>query len=291
MTLWRDLRDASVDALRASGVDDPDQELRWIIEQASGRSAAEQVATLDHHVTERELASVGQMVDRRAGGEPLQYVLGRWSFRTLDLFVDRRVLIPRPETEVVAGLAIDALDSRAHAVVADLGTGSGAIALSLAVELWPKVEVWATDASSDALAVARANVAALGRRGATVRLVEGDWFGALPDDLRGRLDLIVSNPPYVAMGELLPDAVARWEPSDALLAGPDGLNDLRCIIAEAPEWLADDGVLVLEIGETQGAAVLDLARAAGFVETAVEQDLAGRDRALVARRRAEARPS
>jgi len=289
VTLWRDLRDASVDALRASGVDDPDQELRWIIEQASGRRAVEQVAALDRHVTERELASVNRMVDRRAAGEPLQYVLGRWGFRTLDLFVDRRVLIPRPETEVVAGLAIDALESRAHSVVADLGTGSGAIALSLAVELWPKVEVWATDASSDALAVARANVAALGRRGAVVRLVEGDWFAALPDDLRGRFDLIVANPPYVAEGEPLPDAVARWEPSDALLAGPDGLNDLRRIIAEATEWLAADGVLVLEIGETQGAGVLDLAHAAGFAAATVETDLAGRDRALVARSCAEAR--
>lgn len=291
MTLWRDLRQASVDALRAAGVHEPAQELRWIVEQASGQSAAEQVAALDHHVTERELGHVRQMVDRRAAGEPLQYVLGRWEFRTLDLFVDRRVLIPRPETEVVAGLAIDALEPRAHAVVADLGTGSGAIALSLAVELWPKVEVWGTDASSDALAVARANVAALGRRGALVRLVEGDWFGALPDDLRGRLDLIVSNPPYVAVGESLPAAVARWEPSDALLAGPDGLDDLRRIIAEAPEWLTDDGVLVVEIGETQGPAVLALAGAAGFAAAAVERDLADRDRALVARMPAGGRGS
>lgn len=291
MTLWRELREASIDRLRAAGVHDPDQELRWIVEQASGRSAAEQVAALDQHVTERELGQVTQMVDRRAAGEPLQYVLGRWGFRTLDLLVDRRVLIPRPETEVVAGLAIDALEHRERAVVADLGTGSGAIALSLAVELWPKVEVWGTDASSDALAVARANVAALGRRGAVVRLVEGNWFGALPDDLRGRLDLIVSNPPYVAVGDSLPDAVARWEPSRALLAGPDGLADLRPIIAEAPHWLADDGVLIVEIGETQGSAVLDLAGAAGFAAAAVQPDLAGRDRVLIARLRAEGESS
>ncbi|MGQ0433783.1 MAG: peptide chain release factor N(5)-glutamine methyltransferase [Microthrixaceae bacterium] len=291
MTLWRELREASIDRLRAAGVHDPDQELRWIVEQASGRSAAEQVAALDQHVTERELGQVTQMVDRRAAGEPLQYVLGRWGFRTLDLLVDRRVLIPRPETEVVAGLAIDALEHRERAVVADLGTGSGAIALSLAVELWPKVEVWGTDASSDALAVARANVAALGRRGAVVRLVEGDWFGALPDDLTGRLDLIVSNPPYVAVGDSLPDAVARWEPSRALLAGPDGLADLRHIIAEAPHWLADDGVLIVEIGETQGSAVLDLAAAAGFAAAAVQPDLVGRDRVLVARLRAEGESS
>src|SRR5688500_6955983 len=124
------------------------------------------------------------MAERRLAGEPLQYVLGSWGFRTLDLFVDPRVLIPRPETEVVAGLAIDALaDLDRPGIAVDLGTGSGAIALSLAAEHWPHVEVWASDASADALAVARANLAALGRRGAVVRLVEGDWFGALPDDL------------------------------------------------------------------------------------------------------------
>ncbi len=139
---------------------------------------------------------VDEMVARRAKGEPLQYVLGRWGFRTLDLMVDRRVLIPRPETEVVAGLAIDALPT--SGVLVDLGTGSGAIALSAAAERWPDVEVWATDASAEALAVARANLAGLGRRGAVVRLVEGDWFVALPHELRGHVDVLVSNPPYVA---------------------------------------------------------------------------------------------
>lgn len=284
MTLsWRQLRDESVARLSDAGVDDPAQELRWIVEQASGRTPSEQVAALDDPTTEREVASVDQMVHRRASGEPLQYVLGRWAFRTLDLLVDRRVLIPRPETEVVAGLAIDALATLDRpAIAVDLGTGSGAIALSMAAERWPDIEVWATDASPDALDVARANLAGLGRRAAVIRLVEGDWFGALPDELRGRVDVVVSNPPYVADCEPLPPAVADWEPTHALRSGGDGLDDLRRIITQAPDWLAPGGVLVCEIGETQGAAVLELAHAAGFEAASVAVDLAGRDRALVA---------
>jgi len=225
------------------------------------------------------------MVRRRAGGEPLQYVLGRWGFRTLDLLVDRRVLIPRPETEIVAGVAVDALAALDRPGVAvDLGTGSGAIALSLAAERWPHVEVWATDASPDALAVARANLAGLGRRAGVVRLVEGDWYAALPGDLQGRVDVVVSNPPYVAASEVLPSDVRDWEPESALVAGTDGLDDIRRIVADAPGWLTDAGVLVVEIGETQGPTVVALAEAAGFAKAEIQPDLAGRDRVLVARR-------
>jgi release factor glutamine methyltransferase len=262
-----------------------DQEVRWLVEAATGRPPAEQVTVLDVPVDPRQAESFEDMVLRRERGEPLQYVIGSWGFRTLDLLVDRRVLIPRPETEVVAGLAIDALDGRPGVPRAvDLGTGSGAIALSLAAERWPAVEVWATDASADALAVARANLAGLGRRAAVVRLVEGDWFDALPADLRGSVDLVVSNPPYVGAGEELPPDVAAWEPEAALLAGPTGLEHIGRIVAEAPHWLVGDGRLVLEIGEEQGDAVADLARAAGFTDVAVHPDLAGRPRAVVARR-------
>lgn len=281
---WRELRDESRDRLAAAGVDDPSQEVAWIVERASGRSPAEQAGALDHPVTVREVTFVDQMVARRAAGEPLQYVLGRWAFRTLDLLVDRRVLIPRPETEVVAGLALHALAGRSAPIAVDLGTGSGAIALSLAAERWPDIEVWATDASAEALAVARANLAGLGRRAGVVRLVEGDWFDALPTELEGRIDVVVSNPPYVAEADVLPSEVADWEPSSALLSGPDGLDDVRRIVAAAPAWLRPGGVLVVEIGEQQGAAALDLAAAAGLGGATVELDLAGRPRALVARR-------
>lgn len=283
MTLpWRQLRDESLQRLRAGGVDGAEHELRWIIERASGRGPSEQVAALDDPVTEREVRFVDQMVGRRAAGEPLQYVLGRWGFRTLDLLVDQRVLIPRPETEVVAGLAIDALPS--GGVLVDLGTGSGAIALSAAAERWPDVEVWATDASADALAVARANLAGLGRRAGVIRLVEGDWYAALPDELRGRVDVIVSNPPYVAATDPLPGAVADWEPRGALVPGPTGLEAIEVIVAGAHEWLARAGTLVVEIGETQAEAVVVLAVAAGFTDVGIEPDLTGRPRALVARR-------
>ena len=279
---WRQLRDESIERLRIAGIDDPEQEVRWIVERASGRSPSEQIAALDDPVTQREVRFVDQMVARRAEGEPLQYVLGRWGFRTLDLLVDPRVLIPRPETEVVAGLALEALPD--GGVLVDLGTGSGAIALAAAAERWPGVEVWATDASPDALAVARANLAGLGRRAAVVRLVEGDWYAALPDELRGRIAVIVSNPPYVAAADPLPAEVAEWEPSAALVSGPTGLEAIEVIVAGATDWLAPTGTLVVEIGETQGAAALTLADAAGFTTATIEKDLAARDRALVARR-------
>jgi release factor glutamine methyltransferase len=280
---WRQLVAEGVDRLRSAGVDAPEQELRWVVERASGLSPSEQTAAFDDPVNERHVQLVDSMVTRRVGGEPLQYVLGSWSFRTLDLLVDRRVLIPRPETEVVAGLAIDALASPGLAV--DLGTGSGAIALAMAAERWPDVEVWATDASPDALAVARANLAGLGRRASAVRLVEGDWYAALPSELRGRVDVIASNPPYVAEDDPLPPEVADWEPRRALVPGPTGLEAIQQIVGGAPEWLTPGGTLVVEIGETQGSAVMSAATSAGLADARVEPDLAGRPRALVARLR------
>lgn len=283
--LWRELRHESLERLRAGSGGDAEQELRWIVEQACGRAAPEQMSTLDEPVTEREVGAVHRMVERRVSGEPLQYVLGRWGFRTLDLLVDARVLIPRPETEDVAGLAIDEVRRLERpAVVADLGTGSGAIALSVAAECWPDVEVWATDASADALAVASANLAGLGRRAAVVRLVEGDWFAALGPGLRGRVDVVISNPPYVPASAELPAAVRDWEPTDALVPGPSGLEAIERIVGEAPEWLGAGALLVVEIGEEQGPASQRLAAAAGLTQIEVHLDLAGRPRALTARR-------
>ena len=274
---WRALRD---DARARLG---DDQEVRWILERASGQTPAEQAATLDVVADERHAAAFAAMVERRAGGEPLQYVLGRWGFRTLDLFVDGRVLIPRPETEVVAGYAIDALPP-GPCRAADLGTGSGAIALSLVTERWPDVEVWATDVSADALAVARANTAGLGRRGGPVRLLEGHWYSALPGELEGGLDVVVANPPYVPDAALIARQVRDHEPHLALFGGPDGLDHVREVVAGAPRWLRPGGVLVVEIGDDQGAAVLELVRGTGLVDAEVRPDLTGRDRALVARR-------
>lgn len=273
---WRELRDDA----RARLLDD--QEVRWLIERASGLSAAEQAAVLDVVPDERHAGSFASMVDRRDAGEPLQYVLGQWGFRTLDLFVDPRVLIPRPETEVVAGIAIDALPIGPCRAV-DLGTGSGAIALSIAAERWPDVEVWATDASEDAIAVARANTAALGRRAANVRLAVGDWFAALPDDLRGTFDVVVANPPYVPDDALIARQVRDHEPHLALFGGPDGLDHVRRLVVEARDWVRPGGTLVIEMGDDQGDAAAEAARAAGWAEVVVHQDLTERDRCLTAR--------
>ena len=198
-------------------------EARWLCEVATSLDGGEFDAALDEPVTERMVAHLDAMVARYRAGEPLQYVLGRWSFRHLDLAIDRRVLIPRPETELVAELAIGlARAAGPPRWVADLGTGSGAIGLSLAVELpLEGTTVWITDASGDALAVARANLAGIGRSARNVIAAQGDWFEALPQGRR--FDVIVSNPPYVAVGSPQIDtAVTDWEPADALFAGARG---------------------------------------------------------------------
>jgi release factor glutamine methyltransferase len=276
---WREVYGDAVRRLGSA------QEARWVVEAASGGSWP---GILDEAVTVRAAAWTEQRLIRRQAGEPLQYVLGQWGFRRLDLFVDPRVLIPRPETEQVVDVALGELRRRAGCsgpVVVDLGTGSGAIALSIAVE-HPSATVWATDVSPDALDVARANLAGLGGAAAArVRLVEGEWWTAVPVALRGRIDLVVSNPPYLAAHEMttLAADVARWEPLVALEAGPDGLEDISAILAAAPRWLAPGGVAVIEIAPHQAGPAAQLARQAGFAEVEVHPDLARRDRALVAR--------
>lgn len=226
------------------------------------------------------------MTERRRAGEPLQYVTGSWGFRRLDLMVDRRVLIPRPETEVVVEVALDELRrlarSRPRPVAVDLGTGSGAIALALADE-GPEAEIWATDASAPALDVATANLAGLGGRAATrIRVAHGSWFSALPGELAGRIDLVVSNPPYVAEADEVEPEVARWEPADALWSGPTGLEASEVILGQAPRWLARPGVVVLELAAERARETADRAEAAGFT-VSIHPDLAGRERVLVGR--------
>ena len=283
MVAWREVHAEASSRLQSAGVDNAAAEARWMVEAASGFEGAEYLAALDMDATNRTLAAFDAMVARRLAGEPLQYVVGSWSFRSLDLMVDRRVLIPRPETEWLVDVALDALDrvagDRSTAVVADLGTGSGAIALAVASER-PSVEVWATDCSTDSLDVARANLAGLGRVGSRVRLAEGSWFAALPPGLAGSLDLVVSNPPYVAALEDLPVAVADWEPPGALVSGPSGLEDLREIIGTARDWLVAGGALVVEHAPHQRGDVLAMAERAGYREATVLDDLAGRPRAL-----------
>ena len=261
-------------------------EARRLVERASGYDGAEQVLALDERATTRTEPFFLDMVERRANGEPLQYVLGRWAFRRLDLFVDRRVLIPRPETEMVVQVALAELHAMikpSRPTVVDLGTGSGAIALSIALEA-PTSRVWATDASKDAVDVARANLAGLGTLAATrVRMEVGSWFDPLPVILKGHVQLVVSNPPYVADDEHLPPEVEDWEPRDALRAGPTGLEDIAVVVKEAPGWLSDPGVLVVEIAPHQAADARKLGLDAGFSQVETRLDLTGRERILVAR--------
>lgn len=283
MATWRDLERQ----VRARLGDR--QEARWLVQQAAGRTGAEWLADLDQPAPERCLAFIDGMVRRRQAGEPLQYVLGSWGFRRLDLAIDRRVLIPRPETEQVVEHAIAELTRLRLATgkpprVVDLGTGSGAIALSIAVEV-AGAEVWATDASADAVAVAQANVAGTGGMAATrVRVVKGRWYDALPPELAGRVDLVVSNPPYLAQGELadLDPAVAAWEPTEALVAGPTGLEAIEAVVEGAGRWLRRPGAVVVELAPAQADAAVALALAAGFDRAFVRPDLSGHARALVA---------
>jgi release factor glutamine methyltransferase len=274
-------RQAIADATEVVG----ERDARLIVGHVADWPPAELIAHADDAVNEKCQAAIDQRVERRRNGEPLQYVLGAWGFRQLDLFVDRRVLIPRPETEWVVEVALAALRALRIGddapVVVDLGTGSGAIALSLAKEV-PDAHVWATDASADALEVARLNLIGLGQAAVgRVELKLGDWFGALPDALTGMLTLIVSNPPYVRDSDALPAEVADWEPKDALFAGPDGLDAIRRIVNDAPRWLARPGALVLEHAPDQGDAVQSLMRTAGAEDTSTHNDLVGRPRCTV----------
>lgn len=262
-------------------------EARWLCEHASGLDGDEFAQALGEEATLRMVNHLDAMVARYRAGEPLAYVMGRWAFRHLDLMVDRRVLIPRPETELLVDVVVQRLpDPGADRLrLVDLGTGSGAIGLSLAHELWARgPEVWLTDASSDALEVARANLAGLGRAGSGVRLSQGRWFEALPHHLRGTLHAVVSNPPYVAVDDPeLDTSVRDWEPAMALLAGHDGLADLQVIIEGAPQWLEAGGLVALEIGYRQGDAVAALLQQAGFVDVDIHPDLAGRPRMALGR--------
>jgi release factor glutamine methyltransferase len=277
---WRTLLNETIEVLGER------PQARWICETACGLDGDEFLAELDEPATERMVAQLDAMVARYRAGEPLAYVMGHWSFRTIELMVDRRVLIPRPETEVVAARALElARGVAGQRRVVDLGTGSGAIGLSLAAELpIMGTEVWLTDYSTDAVDVARANAIGLGRAAANVRVVHGSWFDALPVDVRGEIDVVVSNPPYIADGDAeVAESVLEYEPHSALFAGDDGLDDVRTIARDARDWLRSGGWLVMEIGYQQGDAVKALLEGFGYLNVAIANDLTGRPRIAEAR--------
>jgi release factor glutamine methyltransferase len=283
---WADLLRQATAQLNAALGGDRRQEVRWMVERVSGYSATDLRRNETELIGTRSVAWFDAMLTRRCAGEPLQYVLGRWGFRSLDLMVNADVLIPRPETEYVAEYAINAAKAVAKTrapVVVDLGTGSGAIALSVAAEVATS-RVWATDVSPRALAVARANLAGLGRPASRVTLAEGSWFAALPSELVGAIDVLVSNPPYVDEAQPLPSDVRDYEPREALFADDQGFADVRILITEAPLWVRPGGCLVVEMGETQTDQAMQLALSCGFVNVTTIVDLAGKPRGIVAYR-------
>lgn len=259
---------------------------KWLCEHASGADDADEFREIVHDaVSARAGAHLDHMVARVRAGEPVQYAMGRWAFRRLDLLVDNRVLIPRADTETLVEVALTILDGK-PATVVDLGTGSGAVGLALLDES-PRgsLTVWMTDISTDALDVARANAAGLGLKAEGARFAQGSWFEALPDELRGMIDLIVSNPPYVAVGDPdLDESVEKWEPHLALFGGADGLDAYREIITGAKEWLSPGGSVAFEIGHLQSESVSGLLSDASLKCVSEQSDLRGKSRVIIGMR-------
>jgi release factor glutamine methyltransferase len=269
----RDALSAATDGLGAAGVDDPRLDAELLLCEAAGWDRAYLAANPEAEIAPAATRRFGETVRRRLRREPVAYILGRRGFRQIELSVDPRVLIPRPETELLVELALEAKPR----TVLDIGTGSGAIALAVADEL-PDCAVTATDTSAGALEVARANAERLGLSG-RVEFVEGT-FPPGP----GGFDLVLANLPYVGEAEWggLEPEVTEWEPREALLAGPDGLDAFRGLLSSLSQ--SPIGCLALEVGEGQAGAVGELMREAGFSAVEAREDLAGIERVVVGRR-------
>lgn len=251
------------EVLRDAGIENAMQEARWLLEAATSEASALELAR------------------RRAEGEPLQYLTGVAGFRHLELAVGPGVLVPRPESEIVTQRAIDHLPH--GGILVDIGTGSGALALSVAHER-PDATVYATEISDEAMKWARINRDAIAPQ---VQLFAGDLFDAVPSELEGRIDVLASNPPYIGERERegLPKDVVDHEPGVAVFGGDDGLGIIRRLVSEVPEWIRPGGWIVLEISSWQKQDMLKLLPQAGFEQVVVEPDLAGRDRIALGRLR------
>ncbi|HEY7077923.1 MAG TPA: peptide chain release factor N(5)-glutamine methyltransferase, partial [Solirubrobacteraceae bacterium] len=264
----REALDSAVIALEAAGVDTPRLDAEVLLADVLGADRAALIAHPARELEPDETRRFQAAARRRVQREPVAYITGRRGFRGIELAVDRRVLIPRPETEHVVEAALG-LPRRARVV--DVGTGSGAIALALKAER-PDLDVVATDADAGALDVARVNAA---RLGLDVAFVHGDLLAGV------EADAVLSNPPYVADGTPLMPEIARWEPRVAVFSGGEGLTVVRRLVPAAAE--AGARFIALEVGAGQAAAVADLVRAAGFAEIEVVPDLAGIERVVVGR--------
>ena len=272
MTLAEVLR-RSTGYLEGKGVPSPRVDAEHLLAKALDMSRIQLYVEHDRELTEQELETVRELIGRRAKREPLAYILGGWGFRRLNLRVDRRALIPRPETEIVVERCLAVLEGREAPDILDVGTGSGAIALAIADEQ-PGSRVTAVDASADALALARENAELTGLAD-RVRFLEHDLRAGLPE---GPWDLVASNPPYVEPGELssLEPEVREWEPREALVG--EGMTET--IARSSRETLKAGGWLVLEVGEGTADDVCRLLAGLGFAHVTPSRDLAGRDRVV-----------
>jgi release factor glutamine methyltransferase len=259
------------------GIENPRLNIELLLAHLLNKKRLELYLEFERALDEPTLERLREFVRRRATGEPLQYIIGSVEFCGLEFAVDRRVLIPRPETEHLVEVTLEQKPQR----IVDVGTGSGCIAVTLAKRL-PAAQVWAIDSSADALDVARANAI---RHGAekNIRFLAGNLLHALPAGVT--VDVVVSNPPYIASGELatLPKEVRDFEPVQALVAGVDGLEAYRQLIPQAVARLAPAGCVVLELGAGQRGAVERLLSDAGCAVSSVVKDLQGHERVIVAR--------
>jgi release factor glutamine methyltransferase len=268
-TTVRDALDSALIALRAANVDTPELDAEVLLAHALGTDRTRLFLDPGREVTGPAIRTFQDLVRRRTvGREPVAYLVGHKGFRHLDLEVDARVLVPRPETELLVEVGLELPQG---ARVVDVGTGSGAVALALKHER-PDLDVTATDVSEDALAVARANAT---RLGLAVTFVHADLF-------EGSFDAVLSNPPYIATSDALPPDVANHEPHTALYGGADGTEIVRRLVARCAE--NEIALLAMEVGEGQADAVAALASGAAFARVEVRQDLAGIDRVVIARR-------
>ena len=268
--------EAATEAFEAAGIADPRVDAEVLLSGVTGVPRAELVAFHRERLDGPASRAFGEAVRRRLRREPVAYVLGRRGFRRIELAVDPRVLIPRPETEDLVELALEHGPSR----VLEIGTGSGAVALAIADEL-PGCTVVATDVSAEALEVARANATRLGLEG-RVDLSEGTWPAG-----GGRFDLVVANLPYVDRereGSDLAPEVSGWEPAGALYGGRDGIEVIASVLAGLPGSGVITDRLALEVGQGQAGRVAGLVREAGYPEVTVREDLAGIERVVVGTR-------
>ncbi|HXC51134.1 MAG TPA: peptide chain release factor N(5)-glutamine methyltransferase [Candidatus Limnocylindrales bacterium] len=274
--------------LASKGIDGAKLDAELLLAEVLGMTRTQLYTNFEQPLGAAEIGRYRDLVRRRAAREPVAYITGRREFWSLEFDVDRRVLVPRPETELVVELAVDALRTRPDgdsgaALVADIGTGSGAIAVAIAKEM-KHARVIATDRSEAALEIAPANSA---RHGVSDRIEFRLGDGCAPLAGCGLFDAIVSNPPYIRSEEMrtLPPEVGQWEPRWALEAGADGMDVTAPLVDDAFEMLAPGGVLLVEVG-TQSARVRERFVSRGYDQVVVRRDLAGIDRVVMGRRRA-----